>query len=275
MKVMGRVLGRSGFMHALLAAMAIGAVGVPLALAQQAQEPSYPVPAGAAPPPPPRPDHLRTAVIERVSGRVTFRELGDDRHRRLREPTAVVLPTIVDARNGRVRVIVERNRRGDLDRAVFYSGKFSLDQEPEPPMLATLRMIGGSFKETCKAKASRLPADSRGPRRVRRLWGDGKGRFRTRGRYSAATVRGTKWLVEDRCNGTVTRVDRGEVEVEDFTVDETPQRPVASPQQPTTDGGGGGQAPAAAPAPQAESAPQRRRRVRVKRGRTYVARPAG
>ena len=29
----------------------------------------------------------------------------------------------------------------------------------------------------------------------RKLWGDGKGKFRTKGRYAAATVRGTRWLV--------------------------------------------------------------------------------
>jgi hypothetical protein len=51
---------------------------------------------------------------------------------------------------------------------------------------------------------------------VRRLWGDGKGRFRRRGRYSAATVRGTLWLTEDRCDGTLTRVRRGRVSVLDF-----------------------------------------------------------
>jgi hypothetical protein len=29
-------------------------------------------------------------------------------------------------------------------------------------------------------------------------------------------VVGTKWLVEDRCNGTLTRVARGKVRVRDF-----------------------------------------------------------
>jgi hypothetical protein len=29
-------------------------------------------------------------------------------------------------------------------------------------------------------------------------------------------VRGTKWLTEDRCDGTLTRVVRGKVEVRDF-----------------------------------------------------------
>ena len=45
----------------------------------------------------------------------------------------------------------------------------------------------------------------------RRLWGDGKGKFRTKGKHSAATVVGTKWLVEDRCDSTLTRVVRGKV----------------------------------------------------------------
>jgi ferric-dicitrate binding protein FerR (iron transport regulator) len=48
------------------------------------------------------------------------------------------------------------------------------------------------------------------------LWGDGKGRFRTKGKNSAATVLGTKWLVEDRCSSTLTRVRRGKVRVRDF-----------------------------------------------------------
>jgi ferric-dicitrate binding protein FerR (iron transport regulator) len=48
------------------------------------------------------------------------------------------------------------------------------------------------------------------------LWGDGSGSFRTRGQYSAATVRGTRWLVQDSCAGTRTRVVRGAVTVRDL-----------------------------------------------------------
>ena len=63
---------------------------------------------------------------------------------------------------------------------------------------------------------STLSAEAKGKKPVRRLWGNGKGRFQTRGRYSSATVRGTKWLVMDRCDGTLTRVVRGIVRVRDF-----------------------------------------------------------
>ena len=53
-------------------------------------------------------------------------------------------------------------------------------------------------------------------RTIRRLRGRAKGRYRTRGRRSAATVRGTKWTVADRCDGTLTKVKRGKVAVRDF-----------------------------------------------------------
>jgi hypothetical protein len=48
------------------------------------------------------------------------------------------------------------------------------------------------------------------------LWGNGKGKFRTDGKYSSATVRGTIWLTQDRCDGTLTTVKRGIVSVRDF-----------------------------------------------------------
>jgi hypothetical protein len=41
-------------------------------------------------------------------------------------------------------------------------------------------------------------------------------RFRTRGRHSAATVRGTVWLTANRCDRTLTHVPRRRVAVRDF-----------------------------------------------------------
>jgi hypothetical protein len=58
-------------------------------------------------------------------------------------------------------------------------------------------------------------------KKKRRLWGDGKGRFQTKGKRSAATVVGTKWLVEDTCTSTLTRVARGKVKVTDFVKHKT------------------------------------------------------
>ena len=53
------------------------------------------------------------------------------------------------------------------------------------------------------------------------LWGNGKGKFRTNGKYSSATVRGTIWLTQDRCDGTLTTVKRGTVSVRDFKLKKT------------------------------------------------------
>jgi hypothetical protein len=44
---------------------------------------------------------------------------------------------------------------------------------------------------------------------------DHGGHYRTSGRYSAATVRGTKWDTADRCDGTLTSVHKGIVTVTD------------------------------------------------------------
>jgi hypothetical protein len=83
-----------------------------------------------------------------------------------------------------------------------------------------LYLRGGNFAACGRAARSRgssTLASASGRRRVRRLWGsDSGGRFRTHGRHSQATVRGTRWLTEDRCDGTLTRVTEGAVVVRDF-----------------------------------------------------------
>jgi hypothetical protein len=77
-----------------------------------------------------------------------------------------------------------------------------------------LRLAKGNFSVCPKRKTSGAAATA--PTVVRQLWGDGSGRFRTKGRYSSATVRGTRWLTADRCDGTQTRVTRGVVQVSDL-----------------------------------------------------------
>jgi hypothetical protein len=63
---------------------------------------------------------------------------------------------------------------------------------------------------------SRSALSARRRRHRNHLWGhDRGGRFRTHGRNSQATVRGTRWLVAERCDGTLTRVTKGAVVVRD------------------------------------------------------------
>jgi hypothetical protein len=89
-------------------------------------------------------------------------------------------------------------------------------------MVTELAMSGGDFSRCPRTTARGAVAYAAGRRRVvRRLWGSGHGRFRTRGRSSAATVRGTIWTVEDRCDGTLTRVTRGVVVVQNLRTGRT------------------------------------------------------
>ena len=78
-----------------------------------------------------------------------------------------------------------------------------------------LRLAGGNFG-ACKRALAGLSAPSPPPKVVRHLWAKGKGKYRTRGRYAAATIRGTEWLTADRCDGTLVRVTQGRVEVADL-----------------------------------------------------------
>jgi hypothetical protein len=56
---------------------------------------------------------------------------------------------------------------------------------------------------------------------VRQLWGKAHGLFTTKGRYSAATIRGTIWLEQDRCDGSFTSAIDDVVTVQDLVKNTT------------------------------------------------------
>jgi hypothetical protein len=99
---------------------------------------------------------------------------------------------------------------GDNVPAIFTLLRGTDNKKP----VVEFRLIKGNFG-ACKRKTSSA-ATAAAVKPVRQLWGNGKGSFRTRGRYSSATVRGTFWLTADRCDGTLTQVKRGVVQVSDF-----------------------------------------------------------
>src|SRR6202008_4139463 len=92
----------------------------------------------------------------------------------------------------------------------FFGGIFRIGQGKGARPLTTLTLV----EPLSCPRAGRAVAAAK--KKQRRLWGDGSGRFRTKGKHSAATVVGTRWLVEDRCRSTLTRVVRGRVSVRDF-----------------------------------------------------------
>jgi hypothetical protein len=104
--------------------------------------------------------------------------------------------------------------------AEFYDGAFRVTQSASDPV-AQIRLAGGKLTE-CTPPSGQLAPHRKLPHTVERLlWASGSGQFRTVGRYSAATVLGTKWLTEDFCDGTLVRVSRGVVVVESLATHAT------------------------------------------------------
>lgn len=161
----------------------------------------------------PPPQAGRTVNAARVSGQVFVRRPGTQQFVPLGALTQIPNGSLVDTRRGRVRLFIA-GPGGVTQSAVFYDGLFTILQKRVVGAFAELRLQGGNFKGICAAK--RFLAATKPKKPVRRLWGDGKGRFRTRGRYSSAAIRGTKWLTQDRCDGTLTRSVLGSVTVVDF-----------------------------------------------------------
>jgi hypothetical protein len=157
---------------------------------------------------PPPPTAGSTANLALASGTVSFTLPKSDDSVQLHGAAQVPIGTEVDTTDGVAKVTVARGPT--LDTSDFYDGDFTVLQ-PGPRSLGELKLKGGNFLDcvsSFRALAKKKP--------LRRLWGSGKGHFRTRGRYSSATVRGTKWLTEDLCDSTRITVVQGVVLVHDF-----------------------------------------------------------
>ena len=131
------------------------------------------------------------------------------------------LASLVDARKGGVK-LTAAGRRRTRPSGRFRGALFGVFQRRARRPLTELRLKGGNFGR-CRRESVRggATAAQLSRRTIRRLRARARGRFRTRGRHSAATVRGTVFTVTDRCDGTLTRVLRGVVLVRDFRLRRT------------------------------------------------------
>jgi hypothetical protein len=162
----------------------------------------------------------KIAGVKEVAGNVLVKEAGTNTFVPLNGQTEIPVGSQVNTIHGTV-LLTAGLGGGKTNSADFYQGIFTIQQAKKAGAYMTLRMGGGNFGVCRGSSAQALSIEgnkneARKKKRVRRLWGSGKGRFTTRGRYSSATVRGTKWLTEDRCDGTLTRVIHGVVRVRDF-----------------------------------------------------------
>jgi hypothetical protein len=171
--------------------------------------------------PPPRFGH--TLDIGLVSGRVIVTPPGRKPFELGVQDQNIPVGSLLDTTRGRVDLraapppasTTGTARAAKVEDAEFYKGKFTVRQ-PAGVAVTQIRLAGGN-RSVC-SQTAKPPAQRRAlSHRVLRLLGaSGHGRFQTRGRYAAATVRGTIWTTTDYCDGTRVGVQRGVVSVQDF-----------------------------------------------------------
>jgi hypothetical protein len=172
-----------------------------------------PVPAAAVEPPavPVVGKALGVAV---VTGEVRVKLAGERNFSAV--PAGGVLPTgsVIDATKG-VAQLVTALPGGGTQVATLWRGAVTIRQQASG--MTDLYLYGAM--RGCSSRAgrnARVAAKKKPGAKKRLIWvKDNSGRFRSHGRNSVATVRGTKWLTRDTCKGTLTKVVEGKVAVKD------------------------------------------------------------
>lgn len=155
----------------------------------------------------------KSFIGARVSGTVRYRLPGATKFVVLRSDKQIPIGSLIDTRDGRIRITWTTGGPSDVRVVDHYAGIFQLKQKRRRGSLIDAVLAGKL--EGCRPSTA-AAVEARRRRRGRRLWGNGRG-GRTTGRAGAATVRGTIWLTQDNCDGsTLVKVIKGKVSVRDF-----------------------------------------------------------
>ena len=157
------------------------------------------------PTPEPTPQFNQTVVVEPAGGTVQVCPKGGKCFT-LAAGQTIPMGSTVDTKKGAVELTSLSAPGAPPQKAVFSEGIFRISQRGDITELKLTEPLAPCSK---RARAAAKKPKSR------KLWGKGTGKFRTVGNYSAATVRGTRWLTQDSCSGTLTRVTEGVVSVRD------------------------------------------------------------
>jgi virginiamycin B lyase len=150
----------------------------------------------------------RRVAVKARGGHVRVKAPNANAFRPLSAGASLPVGSVVDASHGRVLLRSATDAAGHTQTATLSGGRFEVRQP---------RRRGGLTKIVLRGRLHcgvRTATVARRRRHRRRIWAvDGGGAFATIGLDSITTVRGTKWLTEDRCSGTLTVVRRGSVVV--------------------------------------------------------------
>ncbi|HUA70448.1 MAG TPA: hypothetical protein VMA96_05190 [Solirubrobacteraceae bacterium] len=144
---------------------------------------------------------------------------------RLTAATQIPIGSEINSLHGSLMLVTAAAKEGRTQSGTFNGAIFTLTQAASGASkgLATLSLVEGAFRGAptygvCAStdKAADGSTAAAGSRTLQLLHASAHGKFRTRGRYSAATVLGTTWTVADRCDGTLTHDITDRVSVTDF-----------------------------------------------------------
>ncbi len=151
---------------------------------------------------PPAPTEDSTGNVNRAGGTVLVKLPGSNKFVRLTGLLNVPFGTLIDATSGSVTVTTV-GPSGKLQTITFSGGIFELLSRGHGKVAAILS--GGNFGVCPVGKHPGKGASVASSRKhtVRKLWASGHGSYTTQGNYAAGAVQGTRWLTEDKCNGTL------------------------------------------------------------------------
>jgi hypothetical protein len=141
----------------------------------------------------------------------------------LTEARQIPFGSILDTSKGvaKITTATTASPKGKVQFGDFGAGLFKLLQTRKQRGLTELHIIDNhSARQLCattgRGKKASIAAKHPSSKVLGRLTANSHGHFTGHGQYSAATVRGTTWGVQNRCDGTLTRVVRGTLSVRDF-----------------------------------------------------------
>lgn len=143
----------------------------------------------------------------------------------LTEPRQLTAGTRINALRGSAKLVAASGIKAKRYTGTFKSGvfKFSQVRSGTNKGLTTVSLVDGAFAgqpsyASCKTKkAADAGAHAALSAKVlQTVHAQVSGRFQLRGRYAVGTVRGTRWTVSDRCNGTLISVQQDSVLVQDL-----------------------------------------------------------
>jgi CSLREA domain-containing protein len=182
------------------------------------------------------PSNGETLVVKPEEGKVKIKLPGTKKYVPLEELKEIPVGAVLDATKGKV-TLTSIDPDGTEQSANFFGGVFKVKQK-EGSGLVVLELLDTGVCPAARTGTFGRPTagllSGDGPLLAARpaggtsgkLWGSGHGNFKTEGNQGSATVRGTIWLVEDRCDGTTFfKTRRGVVSVKDFVLHKTVSLP--------------------------------------------------